>query len=607
MRADTPPEISAVRLALMGLGGFGTLGALVGALTVGINPHLHASRSDSVRLILLFTLAYGAVGVLAGGFTVLFDRLVGQWLPVPVRSRGQALALAALVVAPISYALLLPDLGLFTRLLTDARSRPGRLALIGLAISVAVVLGAAAGGRAAADLRRSGRRVTTVLVVGWLATLGLLVTMTVVATPSAPAPVSEARALRVVGSEERIDPVLLLCIDGMDLDDVALPLAEAGRLPTLARLLREGTWGPLATLEPTLSPVVWTTLITGRPPAAHGIWHFMYVRLPGIESSIGHFPVHTGLNFKLFPLLADLGLPRLHHPTTSSMRRARALWSIVGDHYPVGAYRWLMSWPAEEVNGFDVAGGPAWLDPAASRPLSELAVYPPELRSEIVSRPGRLDASEYAPYSQSGSPPEPQSTAARAIEYSLRDRTADLLPTLIERYETRFTAAAFYPVDAYHHLFAEARRAGGPFAPAIDAAYEHTDRRLGELLTALPERTNVIIVSDHGFDFDNLHHTWSPPGLFIAHGPAFAAGRRVDSLSVYDIAPLVLHLVGLPLADDMPGTTRGTYRHTLADPPTTQTTIPTYETGRTDDTAPELEIDRDEELEKLMKSLGYVN
>lgn len=33
-------------------------------------------------------------------------------------------------------------------------------------------------------------------------------------------------------------------------------LVAGGELPTFARLMREGSWGPLHTLEPTLSPVI---------------------------------------------------------------------------------------------------------------------------------------------------------------------------------------------------------------------------------------------------------------------------------------------------------------------------------------------------------------
>ncbi|WP_187368725.1 alkaline phosphatase family protein [Baekduia soli] len=47
------------------------------------------------------------------------------------------------------------------------------------------------------------------------------------------------------------------------------------------------------------------------------------------------------------------------------------------------------------------------------------------------------------------------------------------------------------------------------------------------------------------------HHRWE--GIFIAQGPGIRAGAQVDELSIVDVAPLVLHRLGLPVPDDMAG------------------------------------------------------
>jgi hypothetical protein len=592
------------RLFRLSFFGWSAFGIVVAALTVRINPAIHADLGGTAVLLLYGIGGYGALGLALGAVAELVARAARRALGPSRATAIRRLVGAALLATPLAYALLLPDLGLFPRLLTDARGRPSLLVLVALLVSGFVVLTALLASRAH---RRSGRP-SVGLATGWVALLVASLAF-VVATRPAPSLAGQATDPAPVADPAAPPPapVVLLCIDGADLDQVIRPLVAEGRLPTFARLLAEGTSGSLATLEPTLSPVIWTTIVTGRPPEAHGVWHFVHVRLPGLEEPVGHFPVHTGLNFGLFPWLADLGLPPLHAPTTSSMRRVRTLWDIVGDRYTVGSYRWLMTWPAERVNGFSVAGGPAWIDYVGAKRLDRRSVYPPELRAEIFAPPRDLDPAEYAPFVQPGVRLDPATPAGRTIERSLRSRTAEILPRLIERFGSRFTASAFYPVDAYHHLFARDRTAGGPFAPAIDAAYELTDRRLGELLDALPRPRNLVVVSDHGFDFENRHHTWSPPGLFIAHGPAFHAGRSVEGLSVYDVAPLVLHLLGFPLADDMPGTTRGAYRAVLRQPGSTAApTLATYETGERSpaDTIP---ATRDEELEKVLRSLGYVN
>ncbi len=164
-------------------------------------------------------------------------------------------------------------------------------------------------------------------------------------------------------------------------------------------------------------------------------------------------------------------------------------------------------------------------------------------------------------------------------------------------------------MDAFSHFFARDRVHGGPFAPAIDARYRELDARLGELLAALPEDAHVILVSDHGYDFEHDHHTWAPPGVFFAHGPAFREGTHVRGLSVYDVAPLVLHLLDLPLPRDLSGTGTARYRRALragwldTHP---ASTIATYEVSDEDrELAPE-RSPRDEEIREVLESLGYV-
>jgi predicted AlkP superfamily phosphohydrolase/phosphomutase len=47
------------------------------------------------------------------------------------------------------------------------------------------------------------------------------------------------------------------------------------------------------------------------------------------------------------------------------------------------------------------------------------------------------------------------------------------------------------------------------------------------------------------------HHRWE--GIFLAAGPGIRAGATVDELPIVDVAPLLLHQIGLPAPDDMAG------------------------------------------------------
>ena len=67
--------------------------------------------------------------------------------------------------------------------------------------------------------------------------------------------------------------VLALAFDGADYDLVRRLMGE-GRLPTISRLAREGTFGPLRSTIPAFTPTAWSSFLTGLNPGRHGIFNF---------------------------------------------------------------------------------------------------------------------------------------------------------------------------------------------------------------------------------------------------------------------------------------------------------------------------------------------
>lgn len=114
------------------------------------------------------------------------------------------------------------------------------------------------------------------------------------------------------------------------------PLLAQGKLPTFARLKREGTWGSPTSVDlpPQMDPwITWTTVYTGRPQADHNVF---FLQQP---------------------------------PETI---RAPRLWEICHEQgLSVGVYGSLCSWPPQPVKGFyvpdtfapDLATTPAQLSP----------------------------------------------------------------------------------------------------------------------------------------------------------------------------------------------------------------------------------------------------
>src|SRR5581483_9473332 len=74
--------------------------------------------------------------------------------------------------------------------------------------------------------------------------------------------------------KEPVMKVFVLGLDGATWDILA-PLARAGELPHLARLMENGASGTLESVFPPLSPVAWTGVMTGKNSGKHGVYEFL--------------------------------------------------------------------------------------------------------------------------------------------------------------------------------------------------------------------------------------------------------------------------------------------------------------------------------------------
>jgi tetratricopeptide (TPR) repeat protein len=96
--------------------------------------------------------------------------------------------------------------------------------------------------------------------------------------------------------------------------------------------------------------------------------------------------------------------------------------------------------------------------------------------------------------------------------------------------------------------------------------YQFHDMMLGRLMNLAGDDTTVVIVSDHGFHCDELRPqgtsaikggqpvAWHRPyGVVAAWGPRIKKDERIYGASLLDVAPTVLTMLGLPVAEDMDG------------------------------------------------------
>lgn len=354
--------------------------------------------------------------------------------------------------------------------------------------------------------------------------------------------------------------LLLIGWDAADWD-VITPLMEAGKMPHLARLVREGAAGNLASLRPCLTPMLWTTVATGHTADRHGILGFAEV-LPDKSGIVA---------------------------SRSTTRRVPALWNMLAAHGRRSCVvTWPVSDPPEEIPGVYVSAGA--LETLASRledirPLEPGFVHPPD-RADSLSEwrfhPCELEVTDLAPF---------------ILDVASVDLSKDCRPELLARIYARaatthamvtgllesendwdLCAVYYETLDRTGHDFMayrppllpgvppqDAQRYGG----VMDAMYVFHDAMLGRLLELAGPDTCVCILSDHGFQSGAGRPPYQPHhgpgvaedgadwhrmmGMIVLHGPGIRPGERIHGASLLDVLPTLLAWQGLPVAQDMPG------------------------------------------------------
>jgi predicted AlkP superfamily phosphohydrolase/phosphomutase len=258
--------------------------------------------------------------------------------------------------------------------------------------------------------------------------------------------------------------VLVVGYDGASWDLVE-KWAAAGKLPVLARLLEQGTGGPLRSVIPVLSPAAWATFATGVFPGKHGIFDF---EQRGRDT------------YRLRLVTArDIAAP--------------ALWEIAGRAGKRTAIcNMPISYPPSPVNGVMITG--------LGTPDSATFTHPPELSAQLTAQGYRVNKTVF--YA-----PGREEAYLRDI-YDLTDRQAAAALDVLRQEPWDLFVVVFRDLDEVSHYFwkhmdashpahDEARDA--PFRDVILQYYEHLDRKLGQFVDAAGPDANVLILSDHGF------------------------------------------------------------------------------------------------------------
>jgi len=341
------------------------------------------------------------------------------------------------------------------------------------------------------------------------------------------------------------------------------PLLAKGRLPHLEALLEKGVAARLETYRPRASPLLWTTMATGLTPPEHGVVDFQ------------EFDVATGASL----------------PISGRSRTGPAIWNVASARgLTVGVVGWWASWPAEAVKGFFVSdrAAPVLFDPATLA-LSPGLTWPPEIADgvRLVGRregqPAYGDVAKFLHVSKAefdaavaaGKGLEDPISGFRKILGSTRvyaktaldlyDKTRpDLLMVYFEG-----TDEIGHVLGRYHPPLLPNVSAGDfeKYKDAVTLFYEECDRILGEFaLRAARDGATLLLVSDHGFKWGDdrpslisslraeTAYLWHEPyGIFVLAGRRAAKSPRRETVSVFDVAPVLCRLLGLPPDERMKG------------------------------------------------------
>jgi predicted AlkP superfamily phosphohydrolase/phosphomutase len=299
--------------------------------------------------------------------------------------------------------------------------------------------------------------------------------------------------------------LLILGLDGASLDLIE-PWAADGTLPNLARLMRGGAWGRLASTVPAATFPSWTTFMTGVNPGRHGIFDFTR-REPGAYA----------VRF-----------------VNATFRKAHTVWRLLSEaDRRVSVLGLPGTYPPEPVNGYMISG----FDTPVTTRTDASFVHPPGFAAEVE----RAGGFPFADFQEFHIGPGWHARALASLCDGI-ERKVRLAEGLLAR----------QPWDCFMLLFGESDTAAhhfwsfhDPASPRHDAAgaaalgnplrtvYAALDHAIGRLIARVPDAT-VLIVSDHGFGGAGttaVHlNRWLAQQGYLAFAPRARRARWAGSL-----------------------------------------------------------------------------
>jgi hypothetical protein len=327
------------------------------------------------------------------------------------------------------------------------------------------------------------------------------------------------------------------------------PLVDQGRMPNVASLIRSGCRARVDRTAFRTGPSGWTSVATGKILEKHGIARF---------------------------LVKDRRVPAGVSTVTSNMVRSPRIWDIVGSHgWSVGVVGWWATWPATPVNGFLVSSYSTFkyaeqLDdiPALHQLTMTGTIYdqpgarqtfPPELFNEVrpfIRKYENDPLPDLCRLFPSGLPEKSRPRKFAEAEWAMIQegifRESGL--ALYDKYRPRFFTLFLNGVDPVGHRFGHTVNLV-LFGDVLARFYELLDETVGRVRALAGDDSLIVLVSlGHQIHPSFPYGKYNPnDGIFVAAGGGLKEGYDAGVVSLYDIVPTLLYLMGLPVSRDEDG------------------------------------------------------
>lgn len=261
--------------------------------------------------------------------------------------------------------------------------------------------------------------------------------------------------------------VLVIGLDGATWD-LLKPWADEGVLPTIQRLMKEGTWGDLESTIPPVTGPAWVSFATGMNPGKTGVFDFLSQRRED----------HLLLS------------------VNSGDFKGRAFWDILSnDGKNIGIVNFPMLFPPYPINGFMISGIGSSVD--------EIYTYPKTLKNNLD---GIVDDYEII-VNYHDEKYNDDDLFIKDVNRVL-DKRARAIYTLIKENDWDLFISVFSCTDWIQHLMwkhidkshiLHDADISGKYAREFLEIWKKIDGILAEILVLAGDDTSLFIVSDHGF------------------------------------------------------------------------------------------------------------